>query len=168
MDLLGKMMNVDPHAATEEEKREGTCREFACSITPRWGVNSISPAHLHVRPAPCGPPVCVDELAKPRKIPTRKTLPPLFGGQASPSCVTCGSVRSTRREPFNSTPMAVNPIPFGSPHARTTGRTCGEPNEIKRNTHPKNTTALCRDGSGKARARRWGSAWKPCTSAPSR
>ena len=39
----------------------------------------------------------------------------------------------TRREPFTSTPMGVNSIPFGSPHVRLMGvhRTCGEPNEIK-------------------------------------
>ena len=44
----------------------------------------------------------------------------------------------TRREPFNSTPMAVNPISSGSPHVRPIGvhRTCGEPDEIKENTHP--------------------------------
>ena len=54
----------------------------------------------------------------------------------------------TRREPFNYTPMGVNPISSGSPHVRPMGvhRTCGEPNdEIKKNTHPKNTTALFRD-----------------------
>ena len=53
----------------------------------------------------------------------------------------------TRREPFNSTPMAVNPISPGSPHVRPMGvhRTCGEPDEIKKNTHPKKFTALCRE-----------------------
>ena len=52
-----------------------------------------------------------------------------------------------RREPFNSTPMGVNPIPSGSPHVRCTpmGRTRGEPNEIKGKTHPTNTTALLRE-----------------------
>ena len=50
----------------------------------------------------------------------------------------------TRLKPFNSTPMAVNPISSGSPHVRPTGvhRTCGEPDEIKKNTHPKNIPAL--------------------------
>ena len=43
----------------------------------------------------------------------------------------------TRREPFNSTPMAVNSVSSGSPHVRPVGRTCGEPDEIKKNTHPK-------------------------------
>ena len=47
-------------------------------------------------------------------------------------------------EPCNSTPMAVNPISPGSPHVRPMGvhRTCGEADEIKKNTHPENVTAL--------------------------
>ena len=51
----------------------------------------------------------------------------------------------TRRSPFNSTPMGVNSIPPGSPRVRPMGvhRTCGEPDEIKKNTHPKYFTALC-------------------------
>ena len=55
----------------------------------------------------------------------------------------------TRREPFNSTPMAVNSIPSGSPQVRPMGvhRTCGEPDEIKKNTHPKDIIALFRAGS---------------------
>ena len=42
--------------------------------------------------------------------------------------------RGTRREPFNSTSMAVNSTSFGSPHVRPMGvhRTCGELDEIKR------------------------------------
>ena len=48
----------------------------------------------------------------------------------------------TRREPFISTPMGVDSISFGPPHVHPTGRTCGEPNEIKKNTHPENVTAL--------------------------
>ena len=47
--------------------------------------------------------------------------------------------------------MGVNPISSGSPHVRPMGvhRTCGEPDEIKKNTHPKNFTALFRvQGSG--------------------
>jgi len=51
----------------------------------------------------------------------------------------------TRHEPFNSTPMVANSISSGSPHVRPTGRTCGEPDEIKRNTHPKYFTALFRE-----------------------
>ena len=41
--------------------------------------------------------------------------------------------------------MAVNPISSGSPHVRPMGRTCGEPDEIKKNTHPKKFTALFRE-----------------------
>ena len=53
----------------------------------------------------------------------------------------------TRPEPFNSTPMGVNSISSGSPHVRPMGvhRTCGEPDEIKKNTHPEYITALYRD-----------------------
>ena len=47
-------------------------------------------------------------------------------------------------EPFNFTPMGVNSISSGSPRVRPMGRTCGEPDEIKKNTHPKNFTALFR------------------------
>ena len=42
----------------------------------------------------------------------------------------------TRRKPFHSTPMAVNSISFGSPRVRPMGRTCGEPNEIKKKYPP--------------------------------
>jgi len=48
-------------------------------------------------------------------------------------------------EPFNYTPMAVNSISSGSPHVRPMGRTCGEPDEIKKDTHPKYITALFRE-----------------------
>ena len=51
----------------------------------------------------------------------------------------------THRQPFNSTPMAVNSISLGSPHVRPMGRTCAGPNEIKKNTHPKNITTLFRE-----------------------
>ena len=51
-------------------------------------------------------------------------------------------------EPFNSTPMAFNSISSGSPHVRPMGRTCGEPDEIKKNTHPKKFTALFREQVG--------------------
>ena len=52
-----------------------------------------------------------------------------------------------QREPFNFTPMAVNSVSSGSPHVRPMGvhRTCGEPDEIKKNTHPKHFTALFRE-----------------------
>ena len=45
----------------------------------------------------------------------------------------------------NSTPMGANPISSGPPHVRPMGRTRGEPDEIKKNTHPKNITALSGD-----------------------
>jgi len=48
----------------------------------------------------------------------------------------------TRLEPFNSTPMGVNSISCGSPHVCPMGRTCGEPNEIKKNTHRKTSPLL--------------------------
>ena len=53
----------------------------------------------------------------------------------------------TRRAPFILTPMAVNPISSRSPHVRCTpmGRTCGEPDEIKKIPHPKYFTALFRE-----------------------
>ena len=43
-----------------------------------------------------------------------------------------------RIKAFNPTPMGVDSISPGSPHARPMGvhRTCGEPNEIKKNTQP--------------------------------
>ena len=52
----------------------------------------------------------------------------------------------TRRGPFTFTPMAVNSISYGSPHVRPMWAlsTCGEPDEIKKNTHPKQITALFR------------------------
>ena len=63
----------------------------------------------------------------------------------------------TLREPFNFTPMGVNPISPGSPHVRPMGvhRTCGGPDEIKKNTHPKNITALFRDRSGALTICQW-------------
>ena len=60
----------------------------------------------------------------------------------------------TRPEPFNSTPMGVNSILSGSPHVRPMGRTCGEPDEIKKNTHPKYFTALFRE-QGRLAPRAW-------------
>jgi len=59
--------------------------------------------------------------------------------------ITRNQIHGTRHEPFNFTPMAVNSISSGSPHVRPMGRTCGEPDEIKKNTHPKNFTALFRE-----------------------
>ena len=59
----------------------------------------------------------------------------------------------TRPEPFNFTPMAVNSISSGSPHVRPMGRTCGEPDEIKKNTLPKCVTALFRAAAHHTRRR---------------
>ena len=50
------------------------------------------------------------------------------------------------KEPFNSTPIGVNSISFGSPHVHPMRRTCGEPkshSEIKNNTHPEMLPLLC-------------------------
>ena len=44
-----------------------------------------------------------------------------------------------------SPPWGINPISSGSPRVRPMGRTCGEPDEIKKNTHPKYITALFRE-----------------------
>ena len=66
-----------------------------------------------------------------------------FAGDATAPFIAGGS--GTRREPVNYTPMGVNSISSGSPHVRPMGRTCGEPDEIKRNTHPKRITAFFRD-----------------------
>ena len=54
------------------------------------------------------------------------------------------TVQGTSHEPFNFTPMGVNPISSGSPHVCTMGRTRGEPDEIKKTPHPKFITALVR------------------------
>ena len=53
-----------------------------------------------------------------------------------------GPQAGPRPEPFNATTMGVNSISSGSPHVRPMGRTCGEPDEIKKNTHPKNILPL--------------------------
>ena len=60
-----------------------------------------------------------------------------------------GDMSGTRRGPFTSTPVAVNSISPGSPYVCPTGvrRTCGEPDEIKKNPHPELITALGRDYS---------------------
>ena len=96
-------------------------------------------------------------------------LPPSFvciAGAAPPSPTTTRSSASApagaRPEAFNSTPVGVNSISSGPPHARRApmGRTCGEPDEIKKTTHPEYITALFRaaaatrgtTGSGSAAA----------------
>ena len=45
-------------------------------------------------------------------------------------------------ERYNNPRVAVNSISFGPPHVCHMGRACGEPNEIKNNTHQTNITAL--------------------------
>ncbi len=102
-------------------------------ISPRWGlIRFRSATRTH---APCGARAASQTI--PRKAPSHKHYHYI--------CV-CVQVRprrrrqphrphqGTRREPFNFTPMAVNPISSGSPHVRCTpmGRTCGEPDEIKK------------------------------------
>ena len=56
----------------------------------------------------------------------------------------------TRCAPFYFTPMGVNSISSGSPHVRPmrVHCTCGEPDGIKKSTHPKYVTALVRNQAG--------------------
>ena len=80
------------------------------------------------------------ENTHPERIPT------LARAQACcPDFDVARTKNRTRREPFNFTPMGVNPVSSGPPHVRPIGRTCGEPDEIKKNTHPKNITTFFRD-----------------------
>ena len=59
------------------------------------------------------------------------------------------SWKGTPRQPFNFTPMGVNPISPGPPRVRCTPMwalsTCGGPDEIGENTHPEDITALFRE-----------------------
>ena len=61
-----------------------------------------------------------------------------MGGSVMYSNDTCTSSVSVQRAVHHKGVMAVNSISFGSPHVRCTPmgvhRTCGEPNEIKKNT----------------------------------
>ena len=135
------------------------------SMPPQWESIRLS---LALRAyAPWGCIVRVAIQTKLRKIPIRNILP-LFSASRPPHHVLAASVDAqdghqlvraahlrhaplhpphapVRREPFNFTPMAVNSISSGSPRVRPMGRTCGEPDEIKKNTHPKNFTALFRE-----------------------
>ena len=70
----------------------------------------------------CGEP---GRLTKSRNTPTpKKTLPPAsvsrYAGEppAGVTVIATGVSAGKRREPFNSTPMAANPISPGSPHVR--------------------------------------------------
>ena len=76
----------------------------------------------------------------------------------------------TRPEAFNSTPMGVNSISSGSPHARPMWAlsTCGEPDEIKKNTYPKHITAPFRNQAPTKAARRvTRRTWRRCCRGPS-
>ena len=85
-------------------------------------------------------------------VPTRKILPlsavlrPALGEATDLFSTTCITTVGEATQ-FSFTPMAVNPISLGSPHVRPMGVhcTCGEPDEIKKNTHPKNIAALVRE-----------------------
>ena len=90
--------------------------------------------------------------------------PPPRPWRAPPSTPrrTPRSPRCLQREPFNSTPMAVNSISSGSPRVRPIGRACGELDEIKKNTHPKKFTALIRERTpaGRTGLEARGQAWR--------
>ena len=62
-------------------------------------------------------------------------------GSSTPRRTRSPSPQTSVHAVSRSTPprMGVNSISFGSPRVRCTpvGRTCGEPNEITKNTHPK-------------------------------
>ena len=62
------------------------------------------------------------------------------------------------------TPTGVDSISSGSPHVRCTPMwalsTCGEPNGIKKNTHPKNVTALVRARAGTSASPSSRTSWK--------
>ena len=115
------------------------------SISPPWGFNPIPSGSPHVRPAPCGPWVRVVSQTKPRKIPTGNVyITGLVRGQVP-------DVDQDVQHQHGYAPRAgqLNPdggqfdISSGSPHVRPTRAlsTCGEPDEMKKNTHPENITA---------------------------
>ena len=140
------------------------------SIPPPWGSIRFRLAAHHTY-APWGCIVRVVSQTKSRKIPTRNIyiLPPCpvtrstssapwtrclwrttvltwtTGASSSSSSASACSGRCrccTCREPFNSTRMGVDSIAFGSPHVRPMGRTCRRAGELKKNTHPKQSTAF--------------------------
>ena len=86
---------------------------------------------------------------KSSKIPTRKTLPPLFMSRQALEMEKVIEntliLYASRAVQFH--PMGVNSISSCSAHVRSMGvhRTCGELDGIKKNTHPRNITALMRD-----------------------
>ena len=90
-------------------------------------------------------------VARPLPLPRRRRPRRLLAGQPGKGDAPCRrcpwlstGMPPCLSEPSNKGFMAADvSISFGSPHVRCTpmGRTCGEPGEIKKNTHPKNITA---------------------------
>ena len=78
---------------------------------------------------------------------TQHEHPYLSTGAAVPAVLGPGERQRKPPAPLNASPMAVNSIPSGPPHARPVWApgTCGEPNETKKNTHPKIVTPLLYD-----------------------
>ena len=107
---------------------------------------SVQLGSPHVRPmwalATCGEPA---EIELTIRVLTNHDVPLRHPIELDRPSSTTACWRCTRRGPFNFTPMGVNPISSGSPHVRPMGRTRGEPDEIKKNTHPKSFTALFRE-----------------------
>ena len=130
-------------------------RALSSTTPPRWGSVRV---RLALRTYDAPPWGCIVRVVPDRQTKQEKYPPGIYYG----SCPCGGQVRlrlsqrldaaglyrqrGTSREPFNSTPMAVNSISSGSPHVRRMGvhRTCGEPEEVKKNTHPEYFTALFR------------------------
>ena len=120
---------------------------------------------------PCGPSARVEELTGSRTSTKKITHPGAFDFTAllravgEVDVVPVGALRHERVEarpslqegvepPLHGVPVVsrsisppwrVNSISSGSPHVRPMGRTCGEPDEIKKNTRPKNIATLFRD-----------------------
>ena len=147
--------HVSPVAPLDRKvvlRPRGACSRKRAVIFFGWVFFLISPARIHVRPMgrTCGGSNEIElftigaKLNGSGRVPLNVTtsfaytvrLGNPLGEPATTPCVP---------EPFNSTPMGVNSISFGSPHVCSMGRTCGEPNEIKKNTPPKNIAALVRD-----------------------
>ena len=107
-------------------------------------LSSGSP-HVHVRPMgmhrTCGEPDEIKKNTQPVYITALFLRAQAYGSITARRDDSRIFALCTRPEPFNSTPMAVNPISPGSPHVLRAHmgvhRTCGEPDEIKKNTHPK-------------------------------
>ena len=78
-------------------------------------------------------PTPTSTIAQTKASTTSTALDPYTRLVARMTAAANALVQGTRGEPFNSTPMAVNPISSGSPHVRPMGvhRTCGEPDEFE-------------------------------------